>query len=575
MSDDAPSLGEIPVPDDSLIAGRYRKVRAIGRGGMGVVWLCRDETLGRDVAIKQAGGLPGEDDTAHSRARREARLAASLNHPNAVAIYDVVEDHGAPWLVMEYVDAVNLSQLIKDRGRLRPEEVAPIAAQVAKALAAAHKRGIVHRDVKPSNILVDRFGIAKITDFGIAKANTDPQLTRTGMLAGTPAYFAPEVARGRTPAPPSDVWALGATIFHATEGVPPYGLDENTIALLYRIGLEAPAAPQHAGVLTPLLRHMLDPEVDSRWTMAMAADKLAEVSTGGGSVSLSSATGPTGAPGAIASAGLNEPRTEPTERVSGPQTGGQYAAAYAGPAYPVTGPQYPATAASGTGTIPPGYPPSGAVGYQPYEEPADKSRWPLVSALVAAVAVTAAAIVLVLMNQKDDSPSAAGDSETTTVSATAEPTTSDVEQPGDAFSEPPPATTTPPTTSTPPPTTTTTAPPPTTTTDDVLVEEEMANVVSTYYTLLPTNPAAAWEMLGGTLASKSYASYVDFWETVNYLDFVITDVDVQAGTVTLNIHYDLIDREIGEQTVLTLTPSGDTFLITSAEVTAKYYDDPK
>jgi eukaryotic-like serine/threonine-protein kinase len=197
-----------------LIGGRYRIVRTVGRGGMGTVWLCQDEVLNREVAIKQIGALPGDDADVFERARREARHAASLNHPNAVGIHDVIEHDGSPWLVMEYVPARTLSDLIAEKGRLSPREVAQVAALVASALAAAHARGIVHRDVKPSNVLVGDGGVVKITDFGIARGELDPQLTRTGLVSGTPAYFAPEVARGAPPTPAADVWALGALIYH-------------------------------------------------------------------------------------------------------------------------------------------------------------------------------------------------------------------------------------------------------------------------------------------------------------------------------------------------------------------------
>ncbi|MET0837788.1 MAG: serine/threonine-protein kinase, partial [Marmoricola sp.] len=181
-----------------MIAGRYTLDREIGRGGMGAVWLGKDEVLGRQVALKQIGLFPGADGTDLARAEREARLSAQLNHPHVVAVFDVVvdPDTDARWLVMEYVDGTTLAQVVRDKGRLSPDDAAPLLWQAADALDAAHSAGIVHRDVKPSNILVDRHGRVKLTDFGIARIASDPALTQTGMVTGSPAYLAPEIAMG-------------------------------------------------------------------------------------------------------------------------------------------------------------------------------------------------------------------------------------------------------------------------------------------------------------------------------------------------------------------------------------------
>ena len=212
-----------------MIAGRYSLTREIGRGGMGAVWLGRDELLGRDVALKRLGGSPGAGNPDFERAEREAKLAARLNHPHVVAVFDLVDDGDEQWLVMEHVDGLNLSALVKRDGPLTVDQAALVIRQAAEALAEAHAAGIVHRDVKPSNILVTPTGQVKLTDFGIARAEADASLTQTGLVTGSPAYLAPEVATGRTATDASDVWALGATLFHALEGGPPYDTDDNVL----------------------------------------------------------------------------------------------------------------------------------------------------------------------------------------------------------------------------------------------------------------------------------------------------------------------------------------------------------
>jgi hypothetical protein len=257
-----------------LIAGRYQVLRAIGRGGMGTVWLCRDEVLGREVAAKQIGALPGESATQTKRAMREARSAAALNHPNAVAVYDVVDHDGRPWLIMEYVEGQTLADEISRDGRLSPERVADIGAQLAGALARAHERGIVHRDIKPGNVLIDQAGRPKISDFGIARGHGDEQLTQVGFITGTPGYLSPELARGGDPLPSSDVWALGATLYTAVEGQAPYEPRSNPIALLRAIAAERPRAMTHAGALAPAIDAMMDEDPACRWDMATSSKRL-------------------------------------------------------------------------------------------------------------------------------------------------------------------------------------------------------------------------------------------------------------------------------------------------------------
>lgn len=255
------------------IAERYLVVRAVGRGGMGTVWLCRDTVLGREVAVKQVGVLPDEAVPDLARALREARSLAALNHRHVVSVFDAVEADGHIWLVMEYVPGETLSQLIAREGRLDPARVAAIGAQVADGLAAAHARGIVHRDVKPGNVLIAG-DVAKISDFGIARTVGEAELTRSDVVMGTPLYFSPELARGAGPSPAADVWALGATLYHAVEGTPPVTDRGNPLATLAAIAETRLRRPAHAGFLTDALARMLDPDPASRWTMADAAHAL-------------------------------------------------------------------------------------------------------------------------------------------------------------------------------------------------------------------------------------------------------------------------------------------------------------
>nr|WP_307830170.1 serine/threonine-protein kinase [Lentzea nigeriaca] len=270
--------------DGRLVAGRYRLSQRIGSGAMGVVWTAHDERLHRTVAVKQLLLQPGlaeaDTDEAKRRAMREGRIAARLQHPHAVAVYDVAEDDGQPWLVMEYLPSKSLSAVLSERGTLPPRDVASIGMQVASALAAAHNAGIVHRDIKPGNVLLGDDGTVKITDFGISRATGDVTVTATGMLAGTPAYLAPEVAKGYDPGSPSDVFSLGSTLYAAIEGEPPFGLSENTIALLHKVASGKVNPPRNAGPLTALLMRLLRAEPEDRPTMAEARDALAAVANG-------------------------------------------------------------------------------------------------------------------------------------------------------------------------------------------------------------------------------------------------------------------------------------------------------
>jgi hypothetical protein len=267
-----------------LVGGRYRLDRRIGSGAMGVVWQAYDERLRRNVAVKQLRLEPGLDPEdaleATERAMREGRIAARLHHPNAVSVFDVVDEDDAPWLVMEYVPSRSLAAEMADRGVLQPDEVGRIGAQVAHALVAAHAAGIVHRDIKPANILLGENGNVKITDFGISRATGDVAVTKTGLIAGTPAYLAPEVAYGRPPEAPADVFSLGSTLYAAVEGEPPFGMSENTLGLLHAVAAGRINPPKQAGILTDVLIELLNADPDTRPTSITAARWLDAVARG-------------------------------------------------------------------------------------------------------------------------------------------------------------------------------------------------------------------------------------------------------------------------------------------------------
>ena len=268
-----------------LVAGRYRIERRIGTGAMGAVWQAHDDLLGRAVAIKQLLLQPGLDqheaEDAKQRTMREGRIAARLHHPNAISVFDVVtDDNGHPCLVMEYLPSTSLAELLRERKTLPPPEVARIGAQIAAALKEAHAVGIVHRDIKPGNILLADNGVVKITDFGISRAKDDVTVTKTGMIAGTPAYLAPEVAVGGDPGPEADIFSLGSTLYAACEGQPPFGLSENTLSLLHAVAAGQINPPRQSGPLASVLAVLLHPEVHHRPTAAEAEELLAAVARG-------------------------------------------------------------------------------------------------------------------------------------------------------------------------------------------------------------------------------------------------------------------------------------------------------
>ncbi|MER6996107.1 protein kinase [Streptomyces sp. NPDC000410] len=270
------------------MAGRYRVVRQLGRGGMGVVWRAVDDVLGREVAVKElrtysdASGAELAD--LRLRMQREARAAARVRHPGVVAVHDVTEHEGRPVIVMELVDGPSLDDVLSERGVMDPREAAAIGARVLEALAAAHGVGVLHRDVKPGNVLLDRTGRVVLTDFGIA-AMDDPgdgsatHLTRSGEIVGSLDYLAPERAQGHEPGPASDVWALGATLYAAVEGSSPFRRT-STWSTLSAIVDEPLPEPHRAGPLAPVLRALMHKDPAQRPDATTAARLLTEVAAG-------------------------------------------------------------------------------------------------------------------------------------------------------------------------------------------------------------------------------------------------------------------------------------------------------
>ncbi|MFC3737616.1 protein kinase domain-containing protein [Paractinoplanes deccanensis] len=263
-------------PPISILAGRYRLRRPLGQGGMGRVWEARDELLGRDVALKEIApdGLTTDElGDLRERAIREARAIAQISHPGVVRIFDVVEHEGTPWIVMELIRARSLFDVVHEDGPLEPARAARIGLDVLSALQAAHRAGILHRDVKPANILVGGNGRVVLTDFGLATAAGDAAMTRTGVMLGSPSYLAPERAHDEPASAKSDLWSLGATLFAAVEGKPPYQR-VSPMTTLAALMVEPPAVPERAGILEPVLEALLEKDPAARADADEAAELL-------------------------------------------------------------------------------------------------------------------------------------------------------------------------------------------------------------------------------------------------------------------------------------------------------------
>ncbi|KUN98934.1 serine/threonine-protein kinase [Streptomyces caeruleatus] len=266
-----------------LVSGRYRLADAIGSGGMGRVWRAHDEVLHRAVAIKELTAAlyvsESDQDRLLARTRAEARAAARINHSAVVTVHDVLEHDGRPWIVMELVEGHSLADEVKEQGRVEPAEAARIGLWVLRALRAAHSAGVLHRDIKPGNVLLSEDRRVLLTDFGIAQIEGDTTITRTGEVVGSVDYLAPERVRGHDPGPASDLWALGATLYTAVEGRSPFRRT-SPLGTMQAVVEEEAAEPRHAGPLTPVISALLRKDPATRPDAAEAEQMLAEAAEG-------------------------------------------------------------------------------------------------------------------------------------------------------------------------------------------------------------------------------------------------------------------------------------------------------
>jgi eukaryotic-like serine/threonine-protein kinase len=478
------------VSSPRVVAGRYRLEERIGAGAMGVVWRGTDERLGRVVAVKQvflhAGLDEREADEVRQRTLREGRIAARLQHPHAISVFDASIEGDEPWLVMEYLPSRSLAAVLGEQGTLEPRTVARIGRQVADALDAAHQAGIVHRDVKPGNVLLGADGTVKITDFGISRATGDLTLTRTGMLAGTPAYLAPEVARGENSTSASDVFSLGATLYATVEGIPPFGADDNALALLHSVAAGKVVPPQQAGPLTALLMRLLRDDPAERPSAAQARQELGRIAHAGGRTETPladlvplGATDPNGGPPPVPEARHG---SDPWGSAGGP----------GGPGSP-----------PGSGPAPAGPPTRQGM---PAPEPPVSRRRPsrrptaTIAVIVLLVALVAGGVVGVALLSS---------SGTDSTGATVEPTI------GGGESDP---------------------------------QAAMVSAVRDYYGVVTGNEAAGWARLGPNLQARTggFGNYQAFWSTISSVQ-VLEASALDADTVRATLDFAPEGRERSQE----------------------------
>ncbi|MEU1361920.1 protein kinase [Micromonospora zamorensis] len=323
-----------------LVADRYRLLSPLGQGGMGRVWKARDEVLHRDVAIKELVPPPGLTDEERremrERSLREARAIARLNHVNVVRIFDVLRTDGDPWIVMEYVASKSLQDTLAEDGPVSVAQTIEIGLGVLGALNAAHKAGVMHRDVKPGNVLLGDDGRVVLTDFGLATIPGDPNVTRTGMVLGSPAYISPERAREGTAGPEADLWSLGATLYAAVEGKSPYARP-SAIGTLAALATEPIPPPKNAGPLKAVLNGLLRKDPNERIT-AEVAERLLRRAGGKRARGISLLDG-------VRRPGPNGPREPRPPLVPAPRPAEESAARSVSPPAPRTPPPVAAAAA--------------------------------------------------------------------------------------------------------------------------------------------------------------------------------------------------------------------------------------
>jgi serine/threonine protein kinase len=514
---------------------------------MGVVWEAWDERLERAVALKQLRTLPGvpeaEAEEAKERAMREARITARLHHPHAVPVFDAVEHDGQPCLVMQFVPSTPLSAVLRDGGPLPVGRAARIGSEVASALAAAHTLGIVHRDVKPGNILITGDGAAHISDFGISHAMGDATLTRTGMIHGTPAYLAPEVARGEEASFPADVFSLGSTLFAALEGSPPFGAEANSLAVLHKVAAADVPEPTRAGTLTPLLLEMLSPVPDSRPSMEAVALALSRATTEDQH-----------APGEALppTAPIGEPKPEAVE----------LAALLGMEAQPAAGSRQDAPVASGV--------PEDPAGPDTQATSPGRERRRARMALLGGLGLLAVALVLAftlsdsLFGDDREGGTAASTSTPAPSSPSTQPSTSEPAEPTPTPSETASDTATRP--PSPKPTPTTASP-----TEPASAGRAalLSSAITDYYALLPKDTARAWSGMTADYQSShagGRASYDSFWskiEDVRVSDVSATPPDRVVATLTYSRSDGRVDIE---QTSYRIFEEGGRWKIADSKV---------
>ncbi|CAN7245294.1 serine/threonine-protein kinase [Knoellia sp. LjRoot47] len=546
---------------EALIAGRYRLVEVLAAGGMGVVWKAWDERLERSVAVKLLHALHGvpeaEAEEAKHRAMREARITAKLHHPHAVPVFDAVEHDGRPCLVMQLLPSTPLSAVIAESGPLPLGRVATIGSEVASALTAAHALGIVHRDIKPGNILIAPDGGAHISDFGISHALGDAAITRTGLVHGTPAYLAPEVARGEDASYPADVFSLGSTLYAALEGSPPFGSDGNSIALLHKVAAADVPPPTRAGSLTPFLLEMLASEPEDRPSMEAVAVMLADLRPDDDGLDVDTTAPIAAVPGVPAVSGV--PAVEAAPAVGATEADGREP-----DLFDELMPQD--DAGRDDRRAPVAAPPRAPMGDDREAEGRRRRVSPLL-ALVAAVIVAGLvwAVVALLDDDEKRSPSQASPATTQSTPRSPSPSATSPSRTPSAT----PTTATPSSTPTPTPSPTTPSPRASSTPSPAGSAARLSSAITDYYGVLPENTDAAWPRLtAGYQRSPSGGrdSFERFWGAiadVSVSDVQATPPDRVVATVTYRYEN---GRVAIERTSYGLVDEGGVLKIASSKV---------